>query len=697
MASSVARMPPDNWRHHLHPPKPLRKVITRISPAAGASAEPCSQATASRRRQSQILDRWAARQARELITTIERQAYEAELSALSNTTQPVSARAASFLRETSPAFSDSSAASMASGGSAPADIPPNVRASSLIQMWRELEAEAGIGPTQRASAGAAADPASRKASAAEELSGRSDASVDWGLTEPYASSVAENEMEWRKVDEIVKISSLGISSCDEEEVLTVTAPLAMDERQKAPEPARATFPASTASEKYPQEIEDLAIKMEQERRQEVTTLAERHPVSRFPFRGRIQSLIRLRSLRREVAAIRHQQQSRKLEAERSHSKSSNLFFREISEDRSQYNVDDVDVEESTSTWHDLLSDTQEFQFSDSVNLSDSEIPQFTESVTSKDLESSPQTFYSPQTFFTPLSKLEDLHESHSLDASWDRRNLWTIRNEVLETDTSDKEKEITTMGSNCLSRSSYSLGKWEGTSHNFCDDLYKRFTDKQEFHELLARKTVSSSLVSSFSDKLNKLIMSMLHKQVQSFVGENHTQECEEPMLWGRNYADSSVQDVSASSLVPQSSQLLLNQENRQNSSFAENLSESLQAGSSMQDLRNDIAEIHHEISDLRKLAESCMEWQINLEHLIRQEVFSAVNQLVGAGNYYKWMPRRKDYCCICCEVQVDSVLFRCGHMCACYNCAQELQHSIGRCPICRSIIIDVIRAYWNA
>lgn len=75
-----------------------------------------------------------------MVTTIERQAHEAELSALSSTTQPVSARARRFLyrREPSPTPSDISTCS------APAvacgEVPQTVRASSLIQMWRDLEA-----------------------------------------------------------------------------------------------------------------------------------------------------------------------------------------------------------------------------------------------------------------------------------------------------------------------------------------------------------------------------------------------------------------------------------------------------------------------------------------------------------------------------------------------------------------------------
>lgn len=47
-----------------------------------------------------------------------------------------------------------------------------------------------------------------------------------------------------------------------------------------------------------------------------------------------------------------------------------------------------------------------------------------------------------------------------------------------------------------------------------------------------------------------------------------------------------------------------------------------------MHDLKYSVAQIHHEISELRKLVESCLDWQKKLGHSIKEEVFSAINQL---------------------------------------------------------------------
>ncbi|EDV43324.1 uncharacterized protein Dana_GF18432, isoform A [Drosophila ananassae] len=52
--------------------------------------------------------------------------------------------------------------------------------------------------------------------------------------------------------------------------------------------------------------------------------------------------------------------------------------------------------------------------------------------------------------------------------------------------------------------------------------------------------------------------------------------------------------------------------------------------------------------------------------------------------------------CTICYENPIDSVLYMCGHMCMCYNCAIEQWRGVGggQCPLCRAVIRDVIRTY---
>lgn len=89
-----------------------------------------AESSAARRRHSRILSRWAARQAQEMMTTIERTNRESELMALAGL-HTVSMLDSSFLRESQSPTSRRQGASER----------PSTRASSILQMWRELEDE----------------------------------------------------------------------------------------------------------------------------------------------------------------------------------------------------------------------------------------------------------------------------------------------------------------------------------------------------------------------------------------------------------------------------------------------------------------------------------------------------------------------------------------------------------------------------
>ncbi|GMP22493.1 hypothetical protein CsSME_00000492 [Camellia sinensis var. sinensis] len=89
-----------------------------------------AESSAARRRHSRILSSWAARQAQEMITTIERRNRESELMALAGL-HTVSMLDSSFLRESQ------SPTSRRQGNVE----RPSTQSSSILQMWRELEDE----------------------------------------------------------------------------------------------------------------------------------------------------------------------------------------------------------------------------------------------------------------------------------------------------------------------------------------------------------------------------------------------------------------------------------------------------------------------------------------------------------------------------------------------------------------------------
>ncbi|KAK3189090.1 hypothetical protein Dsin_028651 [Dipteronia sinensis] len=106
-------------------------------------------------------------------------------------------------------------------------------------------------------------------------------------------------------------------------------------------------------------------------------------------------------------------------------------------------------------------------------------------------------------------------------------------------------------------------------------------------------------------------------------------------------------------------------------------------------DLRGQMEQLHHEMAELRKSLHRAKMQHSNPHEEVHSVSVMANNSLVGA-------PKRRT-CCICYEMQVDSLLYRCGHMCTCLKCAHELQWSTGKCPICRAPIDDVVRAYMDA
>ncbi|XP_073836647.1 E3 ubiquitin-protein ligase neur isoform X2 [Musca autumnalis] len=91
----------------------------------------------------------------------------------------------------------------------------------------------------------------------------------------------------------------------------------------------------------------------------------------------------------------------------------------------------------------------------------------------------------------------------------------------------------------------------------------------------------------------------------------------------------------------------------------------------------------------------------INNGQFIETNTASSLN--VAAATNNKWSKDQVDNsdsagaeCTICYENQIDSVLYSCGHMCMCYDCAIEQWRGVGggQCPLCRAVIRDVIRTY---
>ncbi|OIV91662.1 hypothetical protein TanjilG_26515 [Lupinus angustifolius] len=128
-------------------------------------------------------------------------------------------------------------------------------------------------------------------------------------------------------------------------------------------------------------------------------------------------------------------------------------------------------------------------------------------------------------------------------------------------------------------------------------------------------------------------------------------------------------------------------EESRRNSSSTNHHSIEMEL---IHDMRGHMEQLYREISELRKSMETCMVMQMQLKQCKNQELHIVKNEEKKSHN----MAPKKGNCCICYDMKVDALLYRCGHMCTCLKCANELQWNSGKCPICRAKIVDVVRVY---
>ncbi|XP_002738165.1 protein neuralized-like [Saccoglossus kowalevskii] len=90
-----------------------------------------------------------------------------------------------------------------------------------------------------------------------------------------------------------------------------------------------------------------------------------------------------------------------------------------------------------------------------------------------------------------------------------------------------------------------------------------------------------------------------------------------------------------------------------------------------------------------------------NIPDSAGQDLHDSVSGLVGTGASSgtavgnSGVPKSGEECVICYDRPVDSVIYTCGHMCLCHPCGVKLKQQAGAvCPICRSILRDVIKTY---
>lgn len=235
-----------------------------------------------------------------------------------------------------------------------------------------------------------------------------------------------------------------------------------------------------------------------------------------------------------------------------------------------------------------------------------------------------------------------------------------------------------------------------------------------ELQELLGRRSVTNVLASEFRDRLDRLIRSFLHSQGRSPVQWDVPRtEAPQPPQQNQQRPRQQAQWQQEARVRPPTTippppppppQPLWQQELQQGlwhrpppplhrSTYTD--------GEVINDLRTDVSKLQHGMANLHRMMETCLEMQLDLQRSLRQELAGALQQVYEgkvipeeAIDGSKWIAVKSGICCICCDRNIDSLLYRCGHMCTCLSCASELISKSGKCPMCRAPIKEVVRAF---
>ncbi|XP_073305678.1 uncharacterized protein [Primulina huaijiensis] len=750
-----------------------------------------AESSDARRHQSRILTQWAARQAQDMITTIERRNREAELIALAGL-HTVSMLDSSFLQESqSPPSRRQGTVERLS-----------TRDSSILQMWRGLEDEHALNRThervrgrlrQRRSLGSDTNVSSNVSESTE--SGNQGSPRDaiesdnnhaaWfpdqvgpqnerAELENYSreQSPDSGEVERERVRQIVRgWMESGISDpsdvvlrnespraewlgeTERERVRVVRELMQMTNQQRGshsgrreerdnelgvrPEHSHLGLDSDHEGGQTEhtrtdllrlqgrQSLIDLLVRIERERQRELQGLLEYRVVSDFAHRSRIQSLLRGRFLRNErpveeerlpsmatgelrqlrqrltVMGLRdgfgsrlhitdHGQEGQPTNRERNIPQLPNRLVHLDSSPADQTTNQEVAASQRDSWPEQAIEDERTNQSSRAAASNDG--VQNTSEITNQNHQENSASAWPSELLVTEDGRQNRLEEdAWRADGSREAVDDWSRG-------PSDPPRMRTSVPFRRITRFNPSDD----------DNVYS-----MELRELISRRSVSNILHSGFRESLDLLIQSYVQRQGRAHVDWDLHQNLPHPASPVRNQhqqRDELNEDrhdaTRRPSLVLPTPPVppprpLWHPALRHTRWGHHRIQRSEFELETINDLRADVAKIQQGMNNMQRMLEACMDMQLELQRSVRQEVSAALNRATseqGVGepslNGSNWGLVKKGTCCVCCDNHIDSLLYRCGHMCICSKCAKELLRGVGKCPLCRAPIVEVIRAY---
>eukprot|EP00257_Ricinus_communis_P021869 XP_015581443.1 putative uncharacterized protein DDB_G0271606 [Ricinus communis] len=748
-------------------------------------------------KQARILDQWAAKQAQAMVSTIENQNQEAELL---NAAQKNSSSAKENSHNSKP--KNSSAAS-------------NRGASSLVQIWeaRLSRPEPKMDRSNSFKNNSISAPTTSRtsstssyneivSSSVEEPPRNSDiidsvtneeSLADWDSAAHSSRSSVNftcsdaGESERVRIADIIK--RFTSDSIDHEQGSSVGDPPSRRHSCGSDQSELRALSQIVNSPKIRgrQAFNDLLYQMEQERLRELESLAERQSVSRFPQRGRIQSMLRLRFLQRGVA-IQEQQRSRSIrstiasDGNRSQQGSIIMHLRE------RFSSAGDDDHATSSLSEAPPRNVKEMPNNPSNDGSPSAVnhvikDNYDQDISITEQQAAPPADDSPSQ--VSEAHEEDAHEENSVrsDVTWQgassecenfdpgevsgsTQSLNNWDGNEMDDEEIVEQQDFGETNYDWFTDIARPRSYWEDQRQAWYQEMLTTSSDNNEIRKLLERRTVSTFLASDFRGKMDQLMESHVQRQVirededldeesqdrmgqliLSFFqrhshttgsqqeddqdeiedvveaeGEEEEEEEEEEEYaggqvlqeevdedeqqqeqaspasvhslspfrsWNYNPQHHEVADSSEQASLP----YLPSQSSTQHRQYFASPSHPSIDMELIYDIRGHMEQMQREMSELRRTMQACMEMQAKLQNSLKLEVHPVQEASKNSIN----MATKRRTCCICYEMQVDSFLYRCGHMCTCLKCAHELQWSSGKCPICRAPILDVVRAYMDS